>query len=73
MTLENKLALAELDIFVCETALSNGLTHFLEVTPGMPPKVERKRLRTHMARSRRVAKRTTKRLTKSVVRGTIEG
>ena len=59
-SLQQKLALAELDIHVCETVAANGLTHFFKVEPGKRP--AKTSLRSHLARSRRVVKRTEKRL-----------
>lgn len=69
---QRKLSLAQLDIFVCETAVGNGLTHFFKVEPGKRP--AKTSLRSCLARSRRIEKRAEKRinrLTQPVVRGII--
>lgn len=58
--LHQELTLVQLDIFVCETAAGNGLTHFFKVEPGKRP--TKTSVRSHLARSRRIAKRTEKRL-----------
>lgn len=59
-SLQQELTLAELDIHVCETVATNGLTHFYKVEPGKRPVITS--VRSHLARSRRVVKRTGKRL-----------